>query len=160
MDGTTFLQYAGEHYKELKNKWTTRLKKHNFKFSDDIYNTTIIKVYDHIQKEGYHGDIEPYFYKSFLQNTKREIEYSYNKKDDSIDVLKYLDEFPTDDKPILLEDIKEKLQKLTDIEFHIFLIYYLTDFTYSEIEQLTDIKDIRYKIKTIFNKIKKGSPLS
>lgn len=154
MTAEDFLKYAGEHYKEIKKKWSARLKKQNLIFSEDIYNDTIIKVFDHIKDKGYDGDIESYWYKSFLNNTQRDTKYSYHKKDDSIDVLKYLDEFPNEDKPILLEDIKEGLKKLTDIEIHIFLIYFLTDYTFSEIEELTGIKDIRYKIKGIIKKIR------
>ena len=151
-----FLEYAGKHYKEIKKKWSARLKKQNLIFSEDIYNDTIIKVFDHIKNNGYDGDIESYWYKSFLNNTQRDTKYSYHKKDDSIDVLAYLDEFPVDDKPILLEDIKDGLKKLTDIELHIFLMYFLTDITFSEIEDLTGIKDLRYKVQKIVKKLRKG----
>lgn len=151
-----FLKYAGEHYNEIKKKWSVRLNKLGLTFSEDIYNDTILKVYDHINKEEYNGDIESYFYKSFLQNTKRDTKYSYHKKDDTIDVLQYLDEFPTDDRPILLEDIKEVLKSLTDIELNIFLMYFLTDITFSELQELTGIKDLRYKIQKIIKKLRKG----
>lgn len=153
-----FLKYSGEHYNELKKKWSTRLKKEGLTFSEDTYQNTILNVYDYLNK---HIDnkldemsIEGFFYKSFLINTKREKDYAYNsKRDDDLDVLKYLDDFPTDDKPILLEDI-EGLKTLTPIELNLFLIYYLTDITYTELEELTEIKDVRYKMKTIIKKIR------
>lgn len=147
-----FLKYAGEHYEGIKKKWIGRLSKLGLKFSEDIFQDSILKVYEHIGE--YEGDIEGYWYKTFLINTKREKDYAYNsKRDDDLDVLKYLDDFPTDDKPILLEDI-EGLKRLTPIELNLFLIYYLTDITYTELEELTNIKDMRYKIKTIIKKIR------
>ena len=153
-----FLKYSGEHYNELKKKWSGRLKKEGLVFSDDIYNDTILHIYDYLNKNiGNMLDetsIEGFFYKAFLTNTRREKDYAYNsKRDDDVDVLKYLDDFPTDDKPILLEDI-EGLKRLTPIELNLFLIYYLTDITYTELEELTEIKDVRYKIKTIIKKIR------
>lgn len=159
MSPKDFLDYAAREYESNKRKWSTRLKKEGLTFSEDDYQNTILNVYDYLNK---HIDnkldemsIEGFYYKSFLINTKREKDYAYNsKRDDDLDVLKYLDDFPTDDKPILLEDI-EGLKRLTPIELNLFLIYYLTDITYTELEELTEIKDARYKIKTIIKKIKK-----
>lgn len=158
MKADEFLKYSGEHYNELKKKWSGRLKKEGLTFSEDIYNDSIINTYNYLNKNmGNMLDetsIEGFFYKAFLINTKREKEYAYNsKRDDDLDVLKYLDDFPTDDKPILLEDI-EGLKRLTPIELNLFFIYYLTDITYTELEELTNIKDVRYKIKTIIKKIR------
>ena len=152
MRAAEFLAYSGEHYEENKKKWTTRLKKQGYQFNEDIYNDTIIKVYDHIDE--YTGDIESYWYKAFLQNIKRDTKYSIHKKDDTIDVLKYLDKFPNEDPPILLDDVKEGLKPLTDIEKNLILLYYLTDMSYIELEDLTDIKNVRHKIKSIIKKIR------
>lgn len=158
MKADEFLKYSGEHYNDLKKKWSGRLKKEGLTFSEDIYNDSIVNTYNYLNKNmGNMLDetsIEGFFYKAFLINTKREKGYAYNsKRDDDLDVLKYLDDFPTDDKPILLEDI-EGLKRLTPIELNLFLIYYLTDITYTELEELTEIKDVRYKIKTIIKKIR------
>lgn len=153
-----FLKYTGAKYNEFKKKWAVRIKKEGLIFNEDTLQDTILKIYDYLDK---HKDnkldensIEGYWYQSFLNNTKRDTKYSHHKKDDSIDVLEYLDEFPNEDKPIMLEDIKDGLKKLTDIELHIFLMYFLTDITFSELEDLTGIKDLRYKIKGIIKKIR------
>lgn len=150
-----FLKYAGEHYEGIKKKWSGRLKKEGLTFSEDIYNDSIIKVYEQLGKQDYTGDIEAYWYKTFLTNTRREKDYAYNsKRDDDLDVLKYLDDFPVEDRGLLLSDIEDKLKALTPIELNLFLIYYLTDITYTELEELTEIKDVRYKMKTIIKKIR------
>lgn len=155
MSPKNFLDYAAREYESNKKKWNSRLSKVGLQFSEDIYNDSILKVYDALSKHEIEDiNIEAFWYKSFIQNTKRDSKYSYHKKDDSIDVLSYLDEFPVEDKPILLSDIEDKLKTLTPIELNLFLIYYLTDVTYTDLEDLTGIKNIRYKIRSIIKKIK------
>ena len=153
MTADEFLKYSGEHYNDIKKKWKARCKKNNVQYSDDIFQDTILKVYAHIEE--YKGtDIESYWYKSFLQNTRRDGDYSYHKRDDTIDVLAYLDNFPNDDPPILLSAIEDKLKSIDIIDRHLLIMYYLTDMTYLEIEELTGLKDVRYRIKKIVDKIR------
>lgn len=151
-----FLIYAGENYNSIKKKWTTRLKKQGLSFSEDIFQESIIKVHSYLSEKPYTGDVESYWWQTFINNSRREKDYAYNsKKDDTIEVLQYLDNFPTEDKPILLQDIEEGLKLLTDMEKNLLLIYYLTDITYTELEELTGIKDVRYKLKGILKKVRK-----
>lgn len=147
MNGVEFLEYAGKHYEENRKKWVKRLDKLGLKFSEDIYNDTILKVYEKVGE--YSGDIDGYWYQSFLNNTKRDIKYSYHNRDEDIDVLKYLDEKPYDPPKIYTELFKELSKLEEDIDFHLFRFYYLTDMTYKEIEDLTGVKDVRHKIKRI-----------
>lgn len=155
MKADDFLTYSGQYYDTNKKKWAARLKKLGYQFSEDIYNDTILKVYEYLSKIEKDIDMEAFWYQAFLINTKREAKYYYHNRDDSIDVLKYLDEFPTDDKPLLLEEIQDILQSMEDNKnFHLFLIYYMTDTTYAELEELTGIKNVRYKINSICKKIK------
>lgn len=148
-----FLTYAGERYETNKRKWKERLKKIGYKFSDDIYNDSIIKVYDKLNENEHLQDIqdmESYWYMSFLNNTKRETTYIRNtKKDDTIDVYAYLDTIP-DEPPSVYEFKKDKGLSIQDT--HLFLIYNLTDITYKELQELTNTKDIKYKIKMITTK--------
>lgn len=152
MKAKEFLKYTEEHYNQNKKKWTARLKKQGLAFSEDIFQDTIWKIYSHIDE--YSGDIESYWYKSFLTNTKRDAQYHYHKKDDSVDVYEYLDAVPADEPPILLEDIEDGLKSLEQQELYLFLIYYLTDISYTQLEELTGIKDVRYKLKKIIKKIR------
>lgn len=153
MKAKEFLKYTEKHYNQNKKKWTARLKKHGLSFSEDIYQDTIWKIYSHIEE--YSGDIDAYWYKAFLTNTKRDGQYHYHKRDDSVDVIEYLSEVPADEPPILLEDIEEGINSLTEVEKYIFLIYYLTDVSYPQLEELTGIKGIRYQLKKIIKKIRK-----
>ena len=156
MTADEFLKYSGEHYNDIKKKWKARCKKNNVQYSDDIFQESIIKVYSHLLEKPYTGDVESYWWQTFINNSRREKDYAYNsKKDDTIEVLQYLDNFPTEDKPILLQDIEEGLKLLTDMEKNLLLMYYLTDITYTELEELTGIKDARYKLKGILKKVRK-----
>lgn len=155
MKGNAFLEYVGEHYEESKKKWSARLKKQGLQFSEDIYNDTILKVYETLNKhEVEDNQIEGFWYKAFLLNTKRDTKYSYHKKDDDIDVIELLSDVPDDGPPILLDEISEGIKSIDEIDKHIFLIYYLTDFTYSQLEELTGIKGIKYRLKKIVKQIK------
>lgn len=148
-----FLRYVNENYESTKKKWTARLKKQGLAFSDDIFQDTIYKICNHIEE--YSGDIAAYWYKAFLTNTKRDAQYHYHKRDDDVDVFEYLSDVPADEPPILLEDIEDGLKSLEQQELYLFLIYYLTDISYTQLEELTGIKDVRYKLKKIIKKIKK-----
>ena len=148
-----FLEYAAKEYNPIKKKWSTRLKKQGLTFSEDIYNDSIIKVYDVLQKHEVEN-IEAFWYQSFLINTKRDTKYSYHKRDDDVDVFDYLRDFPVEDRPILLEDIENGIMSLSEIDRFLFIIYYLTDVTYEELEQLTGIKDMKYRLKKIRGYIK------
>ena len=154
MKAQEFLTYAGQQYDTNKKKWKQRLKKLGYTFSEDIYNDSIIKVYDNIDKDKLKIDtdtIEHYWYISFLTNTKREASYSYNtKKDDTIDVYAYLDNVP-DEPPSVYQFIADN--SMTTQQLHLFLIYNLTDITYKELQELTNVNDIKYKIKMITNKM-------
>lgn len=153
MKAKEFLKYTEKHYNQNKKKWTARLKKQGLAFSEDIFQDTIWKIYSHIDE--YSGDIESYWYKAFLTNTKRDGQYHYHKRDDDVDVYEYLSDVPADEPPILLEDIEDGFKALTEVEKYLFLIYYLTDISYAQLEELTGIKNLRYKIKQIIKKIKK-----
>lgn len=156
MKANAFLEYVSEHYEESKKKWSARLKKQGLQFSEDIYQNTILNVYDYLNNhEVEDNQIEGFWYKAFLLNTKRDTKYSYHKKDDDIDVIELLSDIPDDGPPILLDDVKAGLDNLTDIEKHLLLIYYLTDITIVELEELTEIKDLKYQLKKIIKKVKK-----
>jgi DNA-directed RNA polymerase specialized sigma24 family protein len=155
MKPDNFLKYSGEHYVENRKKWSARLKKMGMTFSEDIFNDSVIRVYDLLQKHEVDDDrIEAFWYQSFLNNTKRDLEYSYHKRDDDVDVFDYLRDFPAEDRPILLEDIENGIISLNEIDRFLFIIYYLTDVTYEELEQLTGIKDMKYRLKKIRRYIK------
>ena len=75
-----FLKRSGELYDINKNKWKQLLKKQGLKFSEDIYNDSILKTYNAIiKRETDTTDFLSYWCKCFFINSKRETMYLRNK---------------------------------------------------------------------------------
>ena len=151
-----FLELSGRLYEANKNKW----KKMVDGFDDDVYNDTILKVYDSILKgEDIEGDLVGYWYKSFKTNIKRYKDYSYEKNKDTKDVLEYLkgkeDEenrvnvYYSEISDILLK-VKQKFDRKT---FEIFRMYLLCNVSYERLDELTglDSKERISKVRRWLN---------
>jgi hypothetical protein len=143
-----FLNRAGKLYEENRVKWKGLLKKQGMIFNEDIYNDSIIKTYDAILKKEVDKDYVGYWYRTFLNNSKRDLKYSYHNRDDGVDVIEYLKEFPyeeyKDKTDIILEVLKKVRDSSTPRGFHLFLMYYLLpDMTYDELKKITGISDVK-----------------
>lgn len=153
MNGDEFLEYAGLRYEDNRKKWKTRLSKMGLSFDDDIFHDTLLKLYDYFNDYPYTGDIDGYWYQAFVNNTRRDSKYSYHKRDDEVDVLKYLDEQPYEP-PRVYSDLFRGLCKYEDdIDYHLFRIYILNKVGYDELEVLTGVKDVRNRIRRIRMKL-------
>lgn len=151
-----FLDLSGRLYEANKNKW----KKMVDDFNEDVYNDTILKVYDSILKgEDIEGDLVGYWFKSFKTNIKRYKDYSYEKNKDTKDVLEYLkgkeDEenrvnvYYSEISDILLK-VKQKFDRKT---FEIFRMYLLCNVSYERLDELTglDSKERISKVRRWLN---------
>lgn len=151
-----FLELSGRLYEANKNKW----KKMVDGFDEDVYNDTILKVYDSILKgEDIEGDLVGYWFKSFKTNIKRYKDYSYEKNKDTKDVLEYLkgkeDEenrvnvYYSEISDILLK-VKQKFDRKT---FEIFRMYLLCNVSYERLDELTglDSKERISKVRRWLN---------
>lgn len=151
-----FLELSGRLYEANKNKW----KKMVDGFDEDVYNDTILKVYDSILKgEDIEGDLVGYWFKSFKTNIKRHKEYSYEKNKDTKDVLDYLkgkeDEinrvnvYYSEISDILLK-VKKQFDRKT---FEIFRMYLLCNVSYERLDELTglDSKERISKVRRWLN---------
>ena len=152
-----FLELSATLYNENKKKWKPILKNMGLQFDEDIYSDSILKVYDAIMKgEDTEGDVIGYWYRCFINNTKRDKQYSYNSKRDDIDVIDYLKDkaeqvstaetyYPT------IRELLDKVKNNYDIKsYHLFKIYYLTHITFEELSEI-----VGYDVKTKIMKIKK-----
>ena len=152
-----FLTLSGELYEQNRKKWKKSLENLGLKFDEDVYNDTIIKVYEHIlDGEDTGGDMVGYWYRSFINNIKRNKQYSFNSKREDIDVIEYLKdrEYVCSNADTHYPIIRNLLQKVKDNfdikSYHLFKIYYLTDITFEDLSGI-----VGYDVKSKIIKIKK-----
>lgn len=143
-----FMTTAGLLYEGNRKKWRSILKNKGIEFNEDIYNDSILKTYDAILKKEVGSDYMGYWYKTFLNNSKRNLKYSYHNRDDSVDVIEYLKEFPYEEYKDKTDTILEVLKMVRDSStprgFHLFLMYYMIpEMTYDELKKITGISDVK-----------------
>lgn len=143
-----FMTTAGLLYEGNRKKWSAILKNKGIEFNEDIYNDSILKTYDAILKKEVGSDYMGYWYKTFLNNSKRDLKYSYHNRDDSVDVIEYLKEFPYEEYKDKTDTIIEVLKMVRDSStprgFHLFLMYYMIpEMTYDELKKITGISDVK-----------------
>lgn len=143
-----FMTTAGLLYEGNRKKWRSILKNMGIEFNEDIYNDSILKTYDAILKKEVGSDYMGYWYKTFLNNSKRDLKYSYHNRDDSVDVIEYLKEFPYEEYKDKTDTIIEVLKMVRDSStprgFHLFLMYYMIpEMTYDELKKITGISDVK-----------------
>lgn len=161
-----FLDITGRYYEKNKVKWKGLLNHIGLSFDDDVYNETILNVYEKIEKnnefdEKCDDEIIAYWYKSFINNLKRDKHYSrHNRTDDDVmEILK--DEeyivcnhhlyFTT--MRLLLEKIREEYDGLS---YHIFKMYYLIPkMTYDELSSIVGF-NVKSKISRMRNWLKEN----
>lgn len=82
----SYLNWISQHYQAQKNKLMAFCKDKQYKFDEDIFCDTYLKIYDKIMKHGIKDDsdkgFDNYTFISFKVNTMRESQYSRNQKRD------------------------------------------------------------------------------
>lgn len=154
-----FLEQSGKVYEVNKKKWGKIIKDKGMVFNEDIYNDSILKTYEAIvKKEIDDGDYLGYWYKTFINNNKRDTKYSYHNRDDTVDVKEYLSNTLYEEpKSIDYERIKRILLKVKNEcsprTYYLFLMYCLVpDMSYDYLRVITGISDV----KGIISRVKDG----
>lgn len=157
-----FLELSNGLYIANKKKWSKLVRDMGFTFDEDVYSDTIVKVYDHILNGDCVGDMEDYWFKSFITNIKREQGYSRNSKRDDIDVMSYLDKFETDiyseaDRELFVRMLC-MVEKNFDVRsYHCFKLYYmLPNMTIDKVDALTGLGDSKQRIMKIKEWLRKN----
>lgn len=157
-----FLELTNGLYIANKKKWGKLVRDMGYTFDEDVYSDTIVKVYDHILNGDCVGDMEDYWFKSFITNIKREQGYSRNTKRDDIDVMSYLDKFENDiyseaDRELFVRMLC-MVEKSFDIRsYHCFKLYYmLPEMTFEKVNELTGLKDSKARIMKIKEWLRKN----
>ena len=168
-DNTTFINYINDHYDELYYKYRQFCKEKNYAWDEDIFQDTILKCYEAIERKGKLEDtsnqgIENYFFISFKMNLKREGQYARNQKRD----LNYSSEkissayedwynaTKEDSRTKLINDLFvdfSTLYIMTVVEenfendyFYLFKLKQLCGYTYKQLSEKTGIRGARQKV--------------
>lgn len=176
-DKELFINYISEHYDLLKNRYKKFCSEKQYTFDEDVYQSTIIKCYDAIDKKGNLEDttpygIESYFFRSFKQNLQREKQYARNEKrdcnytSDEVESLyeDYVNQTEKSSNQKLKNDLyvdfatlylMSKVEDNFDPEhFYLFRIKTLGNLTYKQLQQKTNIKGARQKVIDVKNFLK------
>jgi hypothetical protein len=151
-----FLTKAGELYENNKRKWSKIIKDKGYDFSEDIYNDSIIKTYDAIiKKEIDTTDYLGYWYKTYINNTKRDEKYARNQIVDDEDVFDILKGKEDEESKInvyisAISDILLKVRKQFDRKtFETFRMYLLCGMSYEQLDNLTGMNDSKTRISKV-----------
>lgn len=147
-----FLELSGRLYTTNKEKW----KKMVDGFDEDVYNDTILKVYDSILKGAdTQGDLNGYWFKSFKNNLNRNKDYSHKKKRDDTDVIELLKDKEYEENNVnlyystisdILLKVKHKFDRKT---FEVFRMYLLCDMSYEQLNSITGLCDCKERISKV-----------
>ena len=175
-DALKFINYINDNYKELYNSFQAFCNNKNYKFDPDIFQDTILKCYNLIEKQGKMKDstdkgIKNYFFMSFKQNLQREAQYARNqKRDGNIVNLNQANEKYQSTKLTQTEKLKSDLYKdfatlylMKQVEdnfdnehFYLFRLKTFTNMTYAKLAEHTGIKGVRQKVVDVKNWLKQN----
>jgi hypothetical protein len=173
------MHYINDHYNHLKYKYINFCREHNYQWDEDIFQDTILKCHDAIEKKGKLNDttdygIESYFFISFKLNLKREGQYARNQKRDrnvdSDSIGELYEQWYNDNNVSSMEKIKSDLFKdfsvlyiMTVVEdnfdqehFYLFKLKTLANLTYKQLQDKTKIKASRQKVINVKNWLKEN----
>ena len=143
-----FLKISGELYETNKIRW----KKLVNDFDEDVYNETIVKVYDAILRgEDTDTDIVAYWFSSFKNNLKRNKGYKENEDKDELDKL---NDRENDEEKInlyyskirfILLKVRENFDRKT---FELFRMYLLCNMSFEQLDAISGV-DSKEKIMRV-----------
>lgn len=168
-----FLSWAGKNYDYQKDKLQKWCSHNKYRFDEDIFSDTIIKVYDIIQrndiKDPSDKGFDDYFFIAFKNNLKREKEYCRTKNRMEITGLtkQYEDYYnnANDSSTVkIMKDLKEDfsvlyLLRLVEGNFdsehlYCFKMKFLYKLTYKQLQRQTNIKNSRQKVIDVIHWLK------
>lgn len=161
-----YLQWVSGNYDYLLNKYQAFCNNKKYKWDEDIFADTYVKIYNKIAKDGIEDDsdkgFENYQFKAFKQNLQREAQYSRNKqRDDNVTNISgayedFYNKTYSSKKDKLISDlykdfstlyILEKVEEnFDDTHLYLFRLKYFSNLTYKELQHRTGIKGARQKV--------------
>ena len=170
-----FLQWINENYTGQKQKLQAFCNDKKYKFDDDIFSDTYLKIYEKILKDGIIDDsekgMEAYLFMAFKQNLHRDKLYARNlKRDDNVSNISLLNELYQNSKLTQEEKLKSDLFKDFSVlylmhrvednfdaeHFYLFRLKTFTNLTYKQLYEHTGIKGARQKVVGVKNWLKEN----
>ena len=170
-----FLQWLNNNYTSQKQKLLAFCNDKKYKFDDDIFSDTFLKIYEKIRASGINDDsekgFENYLFMAFKQNLHREKLYARNlKRDENNANIAALNEMFLNQKLTqeekLLSDLRkdfttlylmQKVEENFDAEhFYLFRLKTFTGMTYRQLYEHTGIKGARTKVVQVKNWLKEN----
>lgn len=168
-----FLKWLNNNYTSQKQKLLAFCNDKKYKFDDDIFSDTYLKIYEKIRASGINDDsekgFENYLFMAFKQNLHREKLYARNlKRDENNANIAALNEMFLNQKLTqeekLLSDLRkdfttlylmQKVEENFDAEhFYLFRLKTFTGMTYRQLHEHTGIKGARQKVVQVKNWLK------
>ena len=154
MSDNAFMKYISDKFEDIKKEFEYKIKGLGLKFDEDIFLDTLIKCNETIDSDKISGSqMIGYFWISFKTNTMREYEYCRNRLRDDLtkdipeenDEYSYEDDF-NDVTYIIKKEFGDELLKLFQL--------HTNGATYDELEEITDISELKYKFRKIRDFVK------
>lgn len=170
-----FLQWLNNNYTSQKQKLQAFCNDKKYKFDDDIFSDTYLKIYEKILKDGIidytDKGFENYLFMAFKQNLHRDKLYARNlKRDDNVSNISLLNELYQNSKLTQEEKLKSDLFKDFSVlylmhrvednfdaeHFYLFRLKTFTNLTYKQLYEHTGIKGARQKVVAVKNWLKEN----
>lgn len=171
-----YLEWFSRNYGILKGKYNKFCKENGYKWDEDVFSNTYLKIYEKIRRSGLKDPtpkgFDNYTFLSFKQNTKRESQYAREQKRD----LNYSSEKISsayedwynankeDSRTKLVSDLYKDFATLyimTVVEenfendyFYLFKLKQLCGYTYKQLSEKTGIRGARQKVLDVKNWLK------
>lgn len=178
-DKDKFINYINDHFNHLKYKYINFCREKGYVWDEDIFQDTILKCYEAIDKKGKLNDttdygIESYFFISFKLNLKREGQYARNQKRDlnvsSDDINELYEDYYNKNNSSSAQKVYKDLFQdfsvlyiMTVVEdnfdqehFYLFRLKTLGNLTYKQLQDKTHIKASRQKVINVKNWLKEN----
>lgn len=173
-----FLQVIAQHQGEMLPKWRKYMSDSGYPLTDDVFQDTILRVYDIIQRKGISArkDTEylDYFFKALRNNTLRETQYTWNsRKDTNTDASQLADTLDNGEETLeekgrreyfhdycqmrILDYVERNFDPLT---LNLFRYYTLIKgMTYKRLRELTQVRKCKDMVLEVKRRIREELPM-
>lgn len=161
----TPIETIANNYEKLKDACQNVCNRNGEKFDEDIFQDTVVKVYDIAEKKGGLDDqtesgVLNYFVRSFVNNLREINRYAYRKKRDfnvtDEEIMQLFERSLSNPDEKIMHDLLEDFSVLfltkqvelnfNDEQYYLYKLKFLCGLTYKQIAQKTNIPKSRDKI--------------